>query len=185
MATIRTFIGIPIPSTPALRGAQRRMDHFGRAVKATSPDNLHITLKFLGDTQRSQVDKIANVVRSATASIPAHEIELVGLGAFPNVNRPSVVWVGIRPTDHLKQIAAELDRLLEPFGFLPETRPFHPHLTLAYVKGPAPGLGEMVQEGRDIPFGRAIVSAVDLYQSELTPSGSRYTSLAKVPLNPT
>jgi RNA 2',3'-cyclic 3'-phosphodiesterase len=180
--TIRTFIGVPIPATPQLREALRRMDRFGRAVKPIAPDNLHITLKFLGDTRRTQVDEIANIVRLAAAGIPSQEIELVGLGAFPKVVRPSVAWVGIRPEDQLKEIAAELDRLLEPLGFAPESRAFHPHLTLAYVKGPASGLPEMIVEGGETHFGQTTVSGVDLYQSELTPAGSRYTSLAKAVL---
>jgi RNA 2',3'-cyclic 3'-phosphodiesterase len=181
-ATIRTFIGIPIPSTPPLRDALKQLNRFGRSVKPTSPENLHLTLKFLGDTPRSQLNEIKKTIQLATANIPLHDIELTGLGAFPNVSRPSVAWIGLRPTDHLKHIAAELDRLLEPLGFTPETRPFHPHLTLAYVKGAASGLSEAIIEGRDLNFGTATISAVDLYQSELTPAGSRYTSLAKTVL---
>lgn len=184
-ATIRTFIGVHVPSTPPLRDALKQLARFGRSIKPASPDNLHLTLKFLGDTPRRQVDEIANAVQLATISVPVHEIELVGLGAFPNVARPSVVWAGIRPADHLKHITAELDRLLEPLGFMPETRGFHPHLTLARVKGPAAGLGEMIVEGRDINFGKATIARVDLYQSEPTPTGSRYTSLATAALGTT
>jgi RNA 2',3'-cyclic 3'-phosphodiesterase len=181
-ATIRTFIGIPIPPTAPLRDALKQLDRFGRSVKPSSPENLHLTLKFLGDTPREQIDEIKKAIQLATVNVPAHEIELIGLGAFPNAARPSVVWVGIRPADHLKQIAADLDRLLEPLGFVAEARGFHPHLTLARVKGPASGLGELILEGRDVPFGKTTVAGVELYQSELTPTGSRYTSLAKAPL---
>jgi 2'-5' RNA ligase len=181
-ATIRTFIGIPIPATPPLRDALRQLDRFGRTVKPTSPDNLHITLKFLGNTPRQQLEEITDAIRQASLAVPSHEVELTGLGAFPNVARPSVAWAGIRPADHLKYIACELDRMLEPLGFPPEARPFHPHLTLAYVKGPAPGLSEMIIASHDLPFGQAPISAVTLYQSELTPAGSRYTPLANVPL---
>lgn len=181
-ATIRTFIGISVSSTPPLRDALRQLDRFGRSVKATSPDNLHLTLKFLGDTPRQQLNDIAKAMELASANVPAHEIELIGLGAFPNVARPSVVWAGIHPEGHLKHIAAELDRLLEPLGFIPEARGFHPHLTLARVKGPAPGLGEMIVESRKTAFGNAAIASVELYQSEPTPTGSRYTSLARASL---
>jgi 2'-5' RNA ligase len=181
-ATIRTFIGIPIAATPPLHDALRHLTRFGRSVKPTLPENLHLTLKFLGDTPRPQLDTIKQAIELATTNVPVHEIELIGLGAFPEVARPSVTWIGIRPADHLKHIAAELDRLLEPLGFAPEARAFHPHLTLAYVKGPAPGLPEMILEGRDITFGTATISTVDLYQSDLTPTGGRYTSLAKTAL---
>jgi RNA 2',3'-cyclic 3'-phosphodiesterase len=178
-ATIRTFIGIPIAATPPLRDALKQLTRFGRSVKPTTPDNLHLTLKFLGDTPRQQLDAIKQAIELATTNVPVHEIDLISLGAFPSVARPSVAWIGIRPADHLKHIAAKLDRLLEPLGFTPEARAFHPHLTLAYVKGPAPGLPEMILEGRDITFGTATISTVDLYRSELTPTGSHYTSLAK------
>jgi len=179
-ATIRTFIGIHIPATPPLRAALQQMDHFGRSVKATLPENLHLTLKFLGDTPRTLLDEIRNALQQATENVPAHDIELTGLGTFPNLARPAVVWAGLRPVDHLKVIAARLDLLLKPLGYMPEARAFHPHLTLARVKGTAPGLPEVISKGRDLSLGVVPVSGVELYQSEPTPTGSRYTSLARV-----
>jgi RNA 2',3'-cyclic 3'-phosphodiesterase len=177
-SSIRAFIGIPVRATPALREVLRQLGRFGRPLRATPEENLHLTLKFLGDIAPAQVDPIAEAVRSVAGGAAVHEIELVGLGAFPTVARPSVVWAGIRPDDRLKAMAAELDRLLRPLGFLPEARGFHAHLTLGRVKGPAPGLGEMLEQSRDGVFGKAILSTLGLYQSEPTATGSRYTALA-------
>jgi 2'-5' RNA ligase len=182
-ATIRTFIGIAIPATSELREALQDLARVGRAVKATPPENLHLTLKFLGETPRSQVDEIAEAIREAAEAVLAHSIQLAGLGAFPNGTRPAVVWAAMSPAEHLERLAVRLDQQLEPLGFVPEARPFLPHLTLARVKGEAPGLPEFIDRRREARFGAATVASVDLFRSEPTPAGSRYSSLASARLS--
>ncbi|QDT53649.1 2',5' RNA ligase family [Caulifigura coniformis] len=183
-ATIRTFIGLRIAATDALRSVSADLGRMGRAVKITPADKFHLTLKFLGDTRRSQFDDIAAALRKASSSVSRHAIEIVGLGAFPKSARPAVVWAGVRPAGEIERLAAILDRLLEPLGFVPETRPYHPHLTLARVKGDAAGLEEVIEANRETPYGSATAAVAELFQSELTPGGSRYTSLATAELGP-
>jgi len=181
-ATIRTFIGLRIAATDELQAVGADLGRLGRGVKVTPGDKLHLTLKFLGETPQNLVGEIAVALREAAASVPNHSIKFIGLGAFPHVARPAVVWAGVQPAGEIERLAAILDRLLEPLGFVPEARPFTPHLTLARVKGATPGVGELVAANRMTAYGEATVEAVELFRSEPTPTGSRYTQLAKAEL---
>ncbi|HVJ67713.1 MAG TPA: RNA 2',3'-cyclic phosphodiesterase [Caulifigura sp.] len=177
-ATLRTFIGIPIPATPAIEVMLRELKGMGRNVRSTPPGQLHLTLKFLGETPRDVVPSLRKVLTEVAGGAARHSIRLVGLGAFPSPARPTVIWVGIQPDEVLKRMAAALDAHLEPLGFVPESRPYHPHLTLARVNGLIPGLQEFLAEHPATPFGDCVVNNVTLYQSEPAANGSRYTDLS-------
>ncbi len=176
--TLRTFIGIRILSTPELEAIGREIARLGRGLNVTSADKLHLTMKFLGDTRPEQLPAIMEAVKQGAGAAHVHRIELTAFGAFPNAARPDVVWVGIQPPDELRRLTATLDASLQMLGFVPESRPFHPHLTLARVKGPVPGLREFIAAHADTGFGSALIDRLELFQSDLTPQGSRYTSLA-------
>lgn len=151
----------------------------GRAVKPVSADNLHVTLNFLGDTDPTLVPRITDVIAESIADRSTVEVRIVGIGAFPNVGRPSVVWAGLRNAEVLVDIKTELDDRLEPFGFRPEKRSFTPHLTLARVRSRPPNeLHSFIMENQETEFGHATVRSVELFESELTPSGPRYNVLS-------
>jgi len=176
--TLRTFIAISVPCSGELRGVIRRLGEMGSAVKPVSPEKLHITLKFLGDTPRDQLPEITAAVQESIAGIAGFEMQLAGLGAFPKKQRPSVVWAGVEQGEPLVEIAARLEDLLETLDFERERRAFSPHLTLARVRRKPPGeLFAMFDEHAGTRFGGVPVDAVRLYQSELQPDGPRYTVL--------
>lgn len=178
-STVRTFLGIRIPATPGLGAIISDLGSLGQQLKTSRTDDLHVTLKFLGDTPRTQLFAIKAALIEAASTATSHSVELVGMGAFPSPARPSVVWAGIRPEDELRRIAGELDQRLKPLGFIPESRPYHPHLTLARIKaGPPLGLSEMLAASSNLSLGSAIIESIELYESQLTPTGTRYTSLA-------
>jgi RNA 2',3'-cyclic 3'-phosphodiesterase len=182
-STLRTFIGIRIAATPAVSAVLRELASLGRGLKPSNADELHLTAKFLGDTPRAQLPAITRALAEVASGATAHRVRLLGLGAFPQIARPGVVWMGIEPPDELKRIALELDADLEPLGFAPEARPYHPHLTLARVKGSVPaGLSDFIMAGKNSDFGDALIDRLELFQSEPTSTGSRYTSLASAAL---
>jgi RNA 2',3'-cyclic 3'-phosphodiesterase len=183
--SIRTFIAIKIPSLDPLRRVLKELAGMGRALKTVDPDNLHLTLKFLGQTDVDLVPEVRALMERAAQSSAPCELSVTGLGAFPNAQRPNVIWAGLQRADTLTSLAAELEAGLEPHGFPRENRPFVPHLTLARVKfRPPESLHDLLSQHAKTLFGRAKIDQVEFIRSELGPDGSRYTVLASAPLGP-
>jgi 2'-5' RNA ligase len=180
---LRTFIAVKLPATPALREVLTQLNQLGSSLKPVSTDNLHLTLKFLGDTPEPQIVEIGEIVTQVAAQATEFDLRLVGLGVFPHVHRPDVIWAGIETADTLHTLAATLESNLEPLGFRRESREFHPHLTLARVKAkPPPSLFRMLAEHATTDFGTVHITSVELFQSELQRGGPKYTVLASAKL---
>ncbi len=175
-----------------LRAAAGRAD-----VRWVDPPGLHLTLKFLGRVEDAQVSELASALAAASASIPPLELTTGGVGAFPTLTRPRVVWVGLAAgASEVVRLAVAVDRAFAPLGFPPEARPFHPHVTLARVRSPR-GLGPLVKAmagemagatARPVARGEAARAStwgareVVLYQSHLKPTGAVYEAVARLPL---
>jgi 2'-5' RNA ligase len=157
------------------------------AVRWVKPAAMHLTLQFLGDTPAATLDAITRAIEAATLGVPPITMTTGGLGCFPNLRRPRVVWVGlVEPSGHLAQLKDALDRELEPLGFKPERRPFSPHLTLGRVhkracREDARRLGQVVESAELTDIGRMTAKAIHLIRSDLRPSGPIYTVLARLP----
>jgi 2'-5' RNA ligase len=185
MKPLRTFVAVRISATGPLKKVFRRFDMLGRAVRPVAADNLHVTLKFLGETDLAVVPQVTDVIDRACENQAAFVMKLVGLGAFPYAARPSVIWVGLEEALPLEQIGAVLENQLESLGFARERRPFHPHLTLARVKSRPPDeLHRLLAEEASTDFGTATITAVTLYQSELHSEDARYRELCSTVLTP-
>ena len=182
----RSFIAIRIAPPPsALLEAAAPLARMGRAVKAIEPQNLHITLRFLGDTDEAMLALVSGAVREAVdaAKLRAFSFELAGVGAFPHEQRPSVVWAGGRDDQPVHALVAAMTPLLDTLDFVPETRPWTTHLTLARVKARPPReLHDLLARHRETSFGRVTIEQVELITSELLPSGPRYTTVDHVRL---
>ena len=142
--------------------------------------NLHVTVKFLGQTDDARIDAIGDAVRAVARRTPAFEVHVRGLGAFPTATRARVVWVGLAPPAPLAALAAEVDAALAPFGVERESRPFAAHVTLGRVRESRrnPALADALARPADC--GRLAVTRIALMRSELHPRGARYTELASV-----
>ncbi len=176
--TIRAFVAVRIPATPPLREVLDELARMGRPVKPVAADHLHVTLKFLGETDPSWIDRTCNVLDDVAAETPAFDVTLRGLSAFPKLSRPSVIWTGITPPGPMCALAAAIEHELTTFGFAAEARPFHPHVTLARVNAhPPPSLATLLRSSVQPEFGTLRVSEVLLMQSRLTPRGATYTTL--------
>ena len=182
--TFRAFIAADLPTTDRLESLVRELRTSGAPLKLVATEQLHTTLKFLGDTDEALVDRIADAIRSVTRGIAPVPVGLRGTGAFPSLSRMNVVWVGLEGAEPLGRIAAGLETALSSLGFRPEHRAWAPHVTLARVKG-----GRKLDRVRQIleahasdAFGDRRVDAVRLKRSTLTPGGAVYDDVRVVPL---
>jgi RNA 2',3'-cyclic 3'-phosphodiesterase len=153
------------------------------SVSWVAPDNLHVTVKFLGGIDPTRVPALVTALLGAAAAVAPFTIEVAGLGAFPSATRPRVVWAGIsRGAETLTVLAARIDDALAGRGIPRETRAFSPHVTIGRVRESrrAPELAQALGDAR--PFGHVRVDTITLMRSELSPRGARYTPLATVPL---
>lgn len=180
---MRAFIATRLTPTTAVADLLRRLESFGRAVRPVAREHLHLTLRFLGDIDPADSAAIAAAISAAAAAVPAFDLRLVGLGAFPRAQRPAVIWLGLHHAEPLDRIVAALDPQLDALGLSPRDRPWQPHLTLARVKARPPAeLIDLVQRGAADDFGCHPVTAVQLVHSQLSPAGPIYTDLHRIEL---
>ena len=191
MAEIRAFVAIELPE--GLRAGLGRIQgqlkpgHEG-VVRWVDPKGIHLTLKFLGNIAESKVPAVVEAVRSAAAGVGHLRLGVGGAGAFPNLQAPRVVWVGLGgDLENLTALQKATDRALAALGFPPEGRPFTPHLTLGRVRDTASreerrALGEAVGRLKAEASAPMEVGSVSLMRSQLTPAGAIYTCLASIPL---
>jgi 2'-5' RNA ligase len=190
---IRSFVAIELPDE-AKRGLARlrreleRDEH--RFVKWVDPGGIHLTLKFLGNIPSKQVTEITEATKKVAQGVSPFHLEISGLGAFPSLKQPRVVWVGVGgELDKLSTLQQNIDSALAALGFAGEERPFVPHLTVARVREGASAsergrFGELVASAT---FGGRYpveVGAVRLMRSQLTPAGAVYTCLSVAALGP-
>lgn len=184
---IRAFIAVELSERlrQELAVLQQRLRVSQTDVKWVEPDNLHLTLKFLGQTEESQVPSLTTALRSHTARIPPFAYHLDGLGTFPRLQSPRVIWVGVKEGEkQLLELAQAVERACVELRLPPEDRPFSAHLTIGRVRSPA-GLGALIQrikEGRFTGSEPVTVRRVVLFESVLSPKGPHYRPLAEVPL---
>jgi 2'-5' RNA ligase len=185
---IRTFIAVEIDAAIRRAAAKliEQLRSAGADVKWVEPENLHLTLKFLGDLGPDGVARVCRAVQQATACVPPFEIEIRGAGAFPNVHRPQTIWLGASDGDEqMAELAEQVESALEPFGFRRETRRFRTHLTIGRVRrngGRIAGLGSALAEQAGYEAGRMPVEEVVVFSSELTRAGPIYEAMGRAPL---
>lgn len=184
---IRAFIAVEIaPETVArIAAAIDELKSKLPAVRWVAPGSFHLTVKFLGDIEATQVDSIGAALEAAIAPFPRCTINAKGLGVFPGRQRPKILWVGFHG-DELAQLAAAVESALLPLGFSAETRGFTPHLTIGRWRQsgePAARLKEVLNNWRDHDFGATNIDRVILFHSELKPTGAIYSRLKIIDLN--
>jgi 2'-5' RNA ligase len=161
--------------------------HRTRPVKWVERQNLHITLKFLGDVPEDRIPALSDSVARAAAVHSKFRVSFIGLGAFPNPGKARVVWVGIdRGGAELEALAKSVEAETVGSGFPPQDKPFRAHLTIGRVKGdapPGPELVEAIVGNAQRRFGVMPVETVRVMASKLTPDGPIYTCLAQAPLS--
>ena len=186
--TFRAFIAIDLPESVKsfLGEAQEALKLYGFRVKWVRPQNIHLTLKFLGATATADTDKIAEAMALAAKDCPAVSLAAKGIGVFPNVRRPRVIWAGLNGRlEVLANLQQILDAHLADLGFPRETRAFKSHLTLGRVKGKIASdrIKAAIDELKEFESGSFEINQVILFKSELRPTGAVYTKVHRVTLS--
>ena len=156
------------------------------AVRWVRPEQIHLTLRFLGNVSRDCLAALTVALKRASAGIAPFQLALAGVGSFPDTKNPRVVWVGIKgQLDPLRRLQAQVEREMRGFGDHHEERIFQPHLTIGRVKAHgkmARSVGELVERAAVTNPGELLVRQIHLVQSELALEGARYTMLGTAPL---
>lgn len=184
---IRAFIAVAVDSrvVAKISAAVGPLTEKIPGVRCVVPENIHLTLKFLGAVDEAAVGPIGVALDAPLRLFQPFTINAKGLGVFPNPRRPRVLWVGLAGNRLLPLVSA-IESALRPLGFAPENREFTPHLTIGRWRDntPAPpALALELQTRKDLDFGESRVESVLLMQSLLRPDGAQYRPLVIVPLS--
>ncbi len=184
--SIRSFIAIPIPDhiIEHLARLHESVPHAAGKIRWVKSSAMHLTCVFLGDIEPDQVDPIAGALVEVVAAVSPFVTSFDSVGAFPNFRRPRVVWVGFgQGAEEVIELKRGIDAALQPLGFEPERRQFHPHLTLGRVKSEGRrGLLEEAAAAWTLPYENWISRELILFQSILSRHGPTYNPLARLPL---
>jgi len=189
---VRTFIAADLP-IEILKKINTITAFFesqiaGESLKWVSTDNLHLTIKFIGDLPDEKLDPLKNLLTETLIDQGGFSIDIQGLRMYPNPKKPRVIWLGIVGGEPLTEIHNALESTLKPLGIPPEKRAYTPHLTIARVKRQtdpetAKLIGAVFSQFRVDSLGITTIDKVCLYKSILTPKGPVYTPLHMVSLN--
>jgi 2'-5' RNA ligase len=193
MSPLRAFIALEFPeslqSAIHRQTARLREAAGSSAARWVRPQNLHLTLKFLGDVPASNIEFINQALAVEAAKVRCFHLKVGGLGAFPSMKRARVVWVGIQGPAELAALQQSIEKATARLGYAAEERPFSPHLTIARIRQSA-SIAEQQQLRQALEstqlgsIGQTEVRAVTLMKSDLQPGGSVYTPLYSADLSP-
>ena len=176
----RLFVSVEVPVTDRLRQAMADLDSV-KGVRASKPEQIHITLCFLGDTDVRRIPELAENLKDALADVHRFCLKVKGIGGFPNLKRPRVVWAGTDDGGNLAHLADKVRSAVERTHLDFDGKRFSPHVTIARVQGNADigGIGERYD---DTVFSESEVDSVRLMRSVLSPSGAKHTVVERIPL---
>ncbi len=181
-ANIRAFIALELPEAVKsfLSRTSAELKRAGGDVRWVRAEGIHLTLKFLGDVRGDLVPVLGNELEPVFSRHAAIELQVFGLGAFPNPARPRVIWAGLRdPSEVLGTMASQVDAMLEPLGFAREKRAFNPHLTLGRVRSNrrSADLASAIRQGMETRGPTFVADHAVLFQSILKETGAEYRGL--------
>jgi 2'-5' RNA ligase len=186
MSVIRAFIAIELSSE-----ILSRLDQVAKQLKGQLPgmpvrwvpvENIHLTLKFLGDVSIANLEMLKKILRGTVSAHRSFEISAGNLGAFPKIHQPRVIWIGLKVPPELITLQHTIEQETARLGYTQEERPFSPHLTLGRVSRNASTAETQaiarVLESTKVGFlGATRVKTIDLFRSDLNPGGAVYTRI--------
>jgi len=188
----RIFIAIKLPDE-VIRKITAVSQYFQtqlppEALKWVETENLHLTLKFLGDIPEGSLANIEQILTQTVAGQKPFEISVESLGMYPHASQPRVIWLGVQGTKPIIRLHTELEKALEGINLEKENRPFNPHLTLARVRQrtsreASHQIGQTLSEFKVGSLGGFEVRQIYLIESQLTPQGPIYTTRFTAPLS--
>ena len=184
---IRAFLALDLPETlrPSLALVIEELKRSRADVRWVPPGNIHLTLKFFGNVTDDEIGSLAMAAREAAAGEAPLQLQVTVAGAFPSPKAPRVVWLGLGgDVLPLTRLFQKLEKAFAALGYPPEGRPFQPHLTLGRVKSPAnrEKLAMLLMKLPPLDWPAFTVRELILFQSILSPQGSKYTPLKVIPL---
>jgi 2'-5' RNA ligase len=187
---IRVFLGVELSSTirDRLFSLQQELKATLPSINWVRPESIHLTLKFLGYVDPIIISELFSVLEPIGKNQHVFSIDVRGLGVFPQVKHPRILWVGLTGnTQALQELILEIEAAVEPLGFPPEEKPYHPHLTLARIKRANATVGAALLASKvlehDQHLGLLTIDRFTLFQSDLDASGATYTPLRAVLLS--
>ncbi len=185
---MRTFIAIPLP-VEIIKKIEIVQNGLMKGIKSVvswvQPNSIHLTLKFLGEVENSNVSTLTNKLTTVCRDVMPFSLTCGGLGCFPSPQRPKVIWVGITPDPKLNALVAKIEKSCTELGFSSENRTFNPHLTLGRVKTNLETSdlefirNKILEESRNA-LSSVEVSEIYLMKSDLSPRGAIYSVLSKI-----
>lgn len=188
MTAIRAFIALEIsqPHKQKISGLISSLKSSDADIRWLAENQMHLTLKFLGNIQQDSVKNISQILRSIAMDTNAFTMDLTGIGAFPNIKHPKVIWLGIEKGSlSINILSDKIEQGLEHLGFKREKRLFKPHLTLGRVKS-LKNIKKLLDIIAKIKFQCEefiLINKIILFQSTLTPKGAVYSILEEYPFN--
>ena len=179
--SMRSFLSFDIESIivrKRLASVQKLLIQTGADLRLVDPPNIHITIRFLGYIKPSMVKEVFEEMNKV--NFTSFQAEIRGIGVFPNLNYPRIVWAGLTEgADKVKAVFSQMESRLRGLGFKPDRKGFNPHLTIARVKsGRNKGsLSDFITLNRDYIFGKTEIYCLRLKKSTLTPKGPIYSTL--------
>ena len=186
---LRLFIAIELPSNiiDGLRNVQEELKDKSNKPSWAKPENIHLTLKFLGDIETNKIDSMVNILEGIAGKSFSFEISVKGVGTFPAAGTPRVIWVGIEENKDMLQLYNNIEEGLATLGVEKERRDFKPHLTLGRIKflNDRAGLKRGLEKVAGLNLARFAVAGFALFKSTLTPEGAIHTRLKEYTLQTT
>jgi 2'-5' RNA ligase len=187
---IRTFIAVSLSENiRAGLGAWLKplVARRGLPVRWTAAENMHLTLKFLGDVEEKRLPVLRDALAQALASCAPFALRIAGFGAFPKIERARVLWVGCEIGEEGMAVQSAVEKACVALGFPKEDKPFRPHLTVGRVRegagaGDYAAIAKLIRETPADGLGEMRVTEVRVYKSELLPGGAKYSVLYAMPL---
>ena len=176
---MRVFVAVEISNDEILKNIQTFQKDVQINAKPTKIDQIHFTLEFLGEIDQEKCEQVKDIIKKISFS--SFDISLKGVGGFPNLKNPHVIWIGIDDNGAKKliSIANEIGMKLTELGFENEKK-FKPHLTIFRVKKKINDISVMMKEYQTIEFGTQTVSKIKVKRSVLSPKGPEYSDLLEV-----
>lgn len=182
-----TAVELPPPLRTTLARSAGEVLSGMRGVRRVAEENLHVTVRFLGEVPEAEVDRLVEVLGQAGATVPSGVAVLAGFGAFPRPQRPRVLWAGVEdPAGSLTALAAQVSQALPPLGVPQDPRPYVPHVTVARMQAPPRRreAGRIVAACAPLPVhGSFAVRELTLFSSILRPSGAVHEALVRLSLS--
>ena len=185
MQTIRTFVAVEVDKIVRRRAGElvQRLAQLTDDVRWVEPENMHVTLKFLGNVRAHDTVELCEAVEDAVCDLRPFDLEIQGLGAFPALDRPRTIWIGTADGgEALTGVFERVEDAVVELGYRPEPRRFTAHMTIGRVRRRSDRLDRLVEELDELKhesFGRTGVDAVTVFSSRLREDGPVYTAMSR------